>query len=543
MSFDKEKETSKAGKSGGKTWKVILLVLAILIACSCAAAVYAAKQLREMDTIFPNLELNGVAVGGLTVEEAETKLEESGVYDMSGRAVDVVIAENHSVTVSAEECSLSMDLQEAAQSAYDYGRLSGAIDTITKYLHSRNNTVSYDIRRAATMDEEAFLAIVKPVAEAFAAETEVNTRKIDIEAQTATLVKGSSDVLIDYAAIADAAKTAFVKNEATLDCASYITVTDISAEDLEALVYEAGYAESIKGKTVTKTIVSFDAEAMQNAVNAAEEGEEVVLALTTTTKEEEAHFEEELLFRDVLGEKTTYMSPYEHNRNNNISKAAASINEMILYPGDEFSFNGTVGQRTAEAGYLAAGAYSNGQVISELGGGICQVSSTLYNAVLLANLEVTERYPHYFSVAYVPWGLDATVNWPNLDFKFVNNRTYPIKIVTEINVSAGTTTVKIYGTNFDGSYVKMTTDGWQGANNFGATSYRNVYDADGNLISTTVEAYSTYNYHVEEEEEPTPEPAPTPTPEPTPEPAPPVAPAPEPTPTPEAPSETPSETA
>lgn len=499
MRFDKEKEPSKANKSSRKTWKVAILVLAVLIAAACAGAVYAAKQLQEMDTIFPNLELNGVSVGGLTVDEAEKKLEESGVYDMSGRTVEVIVSDEHRVTVSAEDCSLSMDLQEAAEIAYDYGRLGGVVDTLLDYLRCRREPVSYDIRRAATMDEEAFLAIVKPVAEAFAAETEGNTRKIDIEAQTATLTKGSSDVYIDYEGITEAAKDAFIKNEQTLDCAPLITETDVSVSDLEALVYEAGYAESIKGKTVTKTVVSFDTEAMQTAVEAAADGEEVVVALTTTMKEEEAHFEEDLLFRDILGEKTTYMSPYDSNRNNNIMKAAASINEVILYPGDEFSFNGTVGQRTAEAGYLAAGAYANGQVISELGGGICQVSSTLYNAALLANLEITERYPHYFSVAYVPWGLDATVSWPNVDFKFVNNRTYPIKIVTEVNAPGGTTNVKIYGTDFDGSYVKMTTDGWQGANNFGATSYRNVYDAEDNLISSTVEAYSTYNYHTEEE--------------------------------------------
>ena len=481
MRFDKEKEPSKANKSSRKTWKVIVLVLAVLIAASCASAVYAAKKLQEMDTIFPNLELNGVSVGGLTVDEAETKLEESGVYDMSGRTVEVIVSDEHRVTVSAEDCSLSMDLQEAAEIAYDYGRLGGVVDTLLDYLRCRREPVSYDIRRAATMDEEAFLSIVKPVAEAFAAETEGNTRKIDIEAQTATLTKGSSDVYIDYEGITEAAKDAFIKNEQTLDCAPLITETDVSVSDLEALVYEAGYAESIKGKTVTKTVVSFDAAAMQTAVEAAADGEEVVVALTTTMKEEEAHFEEDT------------------NRNNNIKKAAASINEVILYPGDEFSFNGTVGQRTAEAGYLAAGAYANGQVISELGGGICQVSSTLYNAALLANLEITERYPHYFSVAYVPWGLDATVSWPNVDFKFVNNRTYPIKIMTEVNAPGGTTNVKIYGTDFDGSYVKMTTDGWQGANNFGATSYRNVYDAEDNLISSTVEAYSTYNYHTEEE--------------------------------------------
>ena len=198
MSFEKERKPSESGKHSRRPLKIALLVLAILLAGACAGVVYAAKQLQQRDTIFPNLELNGVAVGDLTVEEAEEKLAQSGVYDMSGRSVEVVISDAYRVTVSADDCDIQMDLHEAAVTAYDYGRLGGIFDTIFDYLRCRKDTVSYDIRRAATMDEEAFLAIFEPVAESFAAETEANTRKIDIAAQTATLTKGSSDVLIDY---------------------------------------------------------------------------------------------------------------------------------------------------------------------------------------------------------------------------------------------------------------------------------------------------------------------------------------------------------
>ena len=194
---------------------------------------------------------------------------------------------------------------------------------------------------------------------------------------------------------------------------------------------------------------------------------------------------------------------------------------VILEPGQSFSYNGTVGQRTAANGFREAGAYSNGQVVQELGGGICQVSSTLYYCTLISNLQITSRTNHYFSVGYIEPGLDATVSWGAPDFVFVNNRTFPIKI--HAYVSGGMITVEIYGTNVDGSYVKMES----AVNGLNVTTYRCVYAADGTLISRTREAASTYHSHDE-----TPKPTPTPTPAPSSAPEPTATPTPEPTPTP-----------
>lgn len=123
--------------------------------------------------------------------------------------------------------------------------------------------------------------------------------------------------------------------------------------------------------------------------------------------------------------------------------AAKAINGTILMPGETFSYNQTVGERTISAGYKAAGAYAGGKVVQDVGGGICQISSTLYNAVLLANLEVTDRSNHCFETSYVAAGRDATVNWGTVDFQFKNNRNYPIKIETV--AKDGITTAQIYG--------------------------------------------------------------------------------------------------
>ena len=131
------------------------------------------------------------------------------------------------------------------------------------------------------------------------------------------------------------------------------------------------------------------------------------------------------------------------NRNTNVSLSAQAINGTTVMPGEIFSFNAATGQRTEEKGYKAAAAISGGQSVDEIGGGVCQTSSTLFNAVARANLEIIERCPHAWPSNYVEKGMDATVNWPNLDFKFKNNTDWPVFIVAYYK--SRKVTVELYG--------------------------------------------------------------------------------------------------
>lgn len=130
---------------------------------------------------------------------------------------------------------------------------------------------------------------------------------------------------------------------------------------------------------------------------------------------------------EIIGSFTTKTTA-NSIRNGNIKQAAAAINGTVLQPGEEFSFNNVVGQRTAEKGYGGAPAYNEGEVVTEVGGGVCQVSSTLYNAVFRAGLTTTYRRSHTFAPTYVTPGTDATVSWPGPDYKFVNNSDHAIGI-------------------------------------------------------------------------------------------------------------------
>ena len=130
-------------------------------------------------------------------------------------------------------------------------------------------------------------------------------------------------------------------------------------------------------------------------------------------------------------------------RNTNVKLSAEAINGTILQPGEEFSFNETVGQRTEAKGYKGAAAYNNGEVVEEIGGGVCQTSSTLYNAVLKSGLKTTKRQSHTYEPSYVTPGTDATVSWNGPDYKFVNNSSAAIGI--RARYSDQTITISIYG--------------------------------------------------------------------------------------------------
>lgn len=163
------------------------------------------------------------------------------------------------------------------------------------------------------------------------------------------------------------------------------------------------------------------------------------------------------LFADSLGSFSTKYMTSNKPRAANVELAAKLINGTILLPGDEFSYNGSVGPRTAARGFKAASVYENNKMVDGLGGGICQTSSTLYAAVLYADLQVTERHEHSLEITYAPLGMDATVAYGSLDFRFKNNTSMPIKITT--SWGGGVVSVNIVGTKENKNRtIKINTD-------------------------------------------------------------------------------------
>ncbi|MFD4818605.1 VanW family protein [Peribacillus butanolivorans] len=143
-----------------------------------------------------------------------------------------------------------------------------------------------------------------------------------------------------------------------------------------------------------------------------------------------------------IGEFRTYFNVNNKNRYNNISLATEAINNYVVFPGEKFSFNQAVGKRTVNKGYLPARVIVKGEFSEGVGGGICQVSSTLYNAIDNAGLKTIQRYSHTRHVPYVPPGRDATVSWYGPDFSFKNKYNQPILI--RATTQEGTVSISVY---------------------------------------------------------------------------------------------------
>ena len=306
----------------------------------------------------------------------------------------------------------------------------------------------------------------------------------------------------------------------------------------------------------------FDLDAAKAAVAAAEYGAVLEFPFTVTAPEKLLSDVSSILFRDVLSTYNSYQAS-NSNRATNMQIACKAINGTILLPGEVFDFNKIVGERTPEKGYKTAPSYSGAETVLTYGGGICQPSSTIYYCALMADMEIVERACHTYASAYVTYGMDATVNWGTLNFRFRNSSEYPIRIDATAD-NKGNVKITIMGTDTKDYYVKMTYETVDGPNEgktvyqdfkwnnkegykdgeviqtayTGRTvkSYRQKYDkATEKLISSTYEATSRYKSRdkiiarVEPKPTEPPETVPTPTPAPIPtEPPATTAPAPNP---------------
>lgn len=273
------------------------------------------------------------------------------------------------------------------------------------------------------------------------------------------------------------------------------TCTQPDALDWESFSRQV-YVEPVSASFNTETYeiepsvtgVSLDTTLAQQLYDDAGAGSTVTIPFTFTEPEVTTEALEATLFADLLGEATSRVSGIA-NRKQNVKLAAEMVNGTILLPEDIFAYNVCTGPRTLENGFLPAPSYVKGLTVNEVGGGICQVSSTVYYATLMANLKIVERQNHSYAVGYVPDGLDATVFFGTLDFRFQNDTEYPIKIVTSSYDKNGSRwlNVKIYGTKTDDTYVKME------CNELSSTPHKVIYKADATIpVGTLKEEVTPY---------------------------------------------------
>jgi len=504
----KKKENAPKGKG-----RVTLIVCLALIAVLLVLAVVGVSYVHALTTIFPKVTMDGIDLGGMTTEAAAEVLRGEGYDEVKPVTVTVMMPAGYTLTVSSAEVGIPVSAADVANDALYACKEGSSVQEALRYVTCLLGGMALESDRTPSVDEQA----VKAAVENTAAEvrTALLSSGITIGEDSVQIVKGAQNAEIDTEALTGMIVEALLQGEdAALRYDAKITSDEsVNIDEIYQSVYAEradAYFSEEEGIVPEVVGLSFDKAEAEKLLSAAAFGDTVEIPLILDLPELTAEDLEALIFRDKLSERSTSLSGSSSNRINNVKKAAESINETILMPGEEFDYNKALGKRTAENGYLPAGAYSGGQTVQEYGGGICQVSSTLYYCCLYANLQITARTCHMFPVAYLPAGLDATVSWGGPEYKFVNNREYPIKIISRVDEEANTVIVELWGTDVDGSYVEMNYSTWFVFDEtypdvkigYKAQTYRSVFDKDGTLLSRKAETISFYGYHDEDIEWP-----------------------------------------
>ena len=511
-------KSRSAGKTAGLVVGIVLGVLVLGYGAACAAA-----QMVYGHAALPNTTVLGLDVSGMSAQEAEQLWQEKGAAALESTAIDLTRDGRTVGSVTLAELGVTVKplyISRAAgcDSASDHPLtvVESGWELLRSYLRPTDVTPQLDVDGAKLTDTCETLADTLDC-------TLVDGSYRLENGQGLYITKPRDGEKLDGGAL----RTLLEQRLAARDLSPAECVyreRQAAALDVQAL------HDELEGKTVSAVCdkatgrptqshvgVTFDVAAVQSQLDAAAPGTEfladaeVQFPAVTTEELETA------MFRDVLGTSTTKCAgPW--GRHQNIRLAAKAINGNIYNPGEEFWYNAAVGQRTEARGFQPAAAYSGGRTVTSIGGGICQVSSTLYYATLLSDLKIVLRYAHMFDPGYMPvTGCDATVSWGGPDFAFRNDTDYPIKIVTSYNDDTNELTVTIMGTRVNDNYVVMTNQflsysefkvvykedesvspGDQvvdqyGHNGYEVRTYRNVYDGEGKLLRSTVEATSDYD--------------------------------------------------
>jgi len=424
---------------------IILLSLAVLSTGAMAAVGF---SVSNGDTIFPNVVVAGVPVGGLTINEAAALLEQPMQEAQTERMVTISFPGGNALKVTAEEAGLSFTGHEAAMIAYHYGRGDNLFSNAWSFLRGQFVSAKPDPFTMETANPDLLRAAIGATAD----EIDLLSRSsYEVVGDELIITTGRQAVTFDEDQLVDIITDAFQNGtDAPINYEDAAT-TDPTPVNIQA-IYTDLFAEpknatfDIEAETATAHVlgISFDPALAETLLAGAEPGAEVRIPLTLTEPEITTEYLNAVVFQDVLASSTTNLTGDE-NRNTNIQLAASKIDGMILNPGDQFDFNTVVGQRTAERGFRPGGAFSGNRLITAIGGGICQVSSTIYHALLHTELQVDVRRNHTLVVSYLPMGMDAAVAWGGPDFSFTNNFDFPIRIVSYRYGS--TMNVRIEGTD------------------------------------------------------------------------------------------------
>lgn len=469
------------------------------------------------NSIFPNVKAGGISLAGKSEAEAAEILRASCDEEIANARLNVAVESFDEITVNGSQLDITIPAEDIAKRAYAVGREGGFFRRMGGVLKCIFGGT--DVGRTVNVSDEGFEEIFSEVSKYDVAPVDA---EYTIEDDTLILHPKSDGKTINKEAFREKLLNAFANKDYSTITLEREVAPSVSL-DIDKVYSEVhtvaadAYVENGEGtsRIVPHVVgVDFDLEAARIAYNNNPD-EAIRIPLQITQPKVQTKHLETNLFKYCLAEVETHFSPKKVARTSNVRLAAELVNGTILNPGEEFSYNKTVGPRTTARGFKAAAIFAQGEVVDGIGGGICQVSSTIYMAALRANMKITERKNHSFFVDYTPKGEDATVVYGSIDFRFVNTSEYPIKIVATSKNNY--IRVKIMGTEPDEKVtVKLTKKTHsttpyttrekytselaagvreveqKGQQGMSMSVYRNVYDKDGKLIESYLENNTKY---------------------------------------------------
>lgn len=452
--------------------------------------------ISSSDKIITGIYIKGVEVAGLTKDQAIEKVTNE-FNNVLPNNLTVVHGE-YETQLNLDDLGANFNIEEAVNRAYNMGRDSNIfknMGTIIKNLVSAN-----DLDLNVTVNTEQSTSVLNDISTKLP-DTVVQSSYY-VEGKKLIITRGKTGNVVDVAPSIENIKNKIQDLTYASSKIELVTVSkDPDAIDIDKIHNEI-YKEPVNAYYTTNPYVVYphengvdfnisvdEAKAMLNEVK-----DEYEIPLKYTAPSVTTNMIRTEAFPDLLAKFSTNYNARDTDRTTNLRLAAEKINGTVLMPGETFSYNTVVGERTIAAGYKEAAMYQNGEVVDGLGGGICQISTTLYNAVLYSNLEIVERRNHQFVPSYAKAGRDATVVYGSIDFKFKNTRNYPVKILC--TVSGGVAKCEIYGLKENPDYdVEITSRVTETtATSIKSETYKTVRQ-NGQVISSERINKDTYKRH------------------------------------------------
>lgn len=451
----KPKEAEKVFKnmteSEYKRKKIVvpLAIASIVIICVIFSTIFALINI-DKEKIVSGVSIAEVDVSGLTQEEAKTKIND--IYQEKKEKEIPIQYQDYETTLNPTLMEVNYEIDKAVEEAYLIGKEDNIFVSNYDILFTLIGKKNIDVNM--TLNENVTKQSIEDIG--------VNLPGIIIESSHAIeedeliITKGKAGIVIKTDELLNKIKDKLNDRNSSED---YIEIP-VQQKEPEPIdidkIHEEVYTE-VQDAYYTKdpfTIypevegIDFNVEEAREILK--EEKEEYVIKLTITKPKVTIDQIGSEAFPDQLATFTTRYDVSDRDRTTNLEIACQKINGKVVLAGENFSYNQALGPRTVAAGYKNGKVYEGGEIVDGIGGGICQISSTLYNTVLMANLEIVERRNHQFVTSYLPAGRDATVVYGATDFKFKNTRNFPVKIVA--SAKNGIATVSMFGIKEENEY-------------------------------------------------------------------------------------------